>query len=183
MTRGFTLVELLVAIAIFGLLTAAVTANLRGSGPSRQLQEQSGNVVSLLRQAQVQAIAGQPFNGTVPVGGYGVHVAVCAAPPCEVSLFVDSNANFAMGASEVIETITLGSEVTIKAVSARASSMLFLRLPGKGGLYFNFRPPAGGVCFDKNCSDGGTATITLGAHGTELERVISINQISGQISF
>jgi prepilin-type N-terminal cleavage/methylation domain-containing protein len=171
MKSGFTLVELLVAIAIFGMIAAAATANLRGNNPDRQLRSQVNNFASFLRQAQVQSMSGEPFAGSVPVGGYGVYVEQCAVPPCQATLFADQNANFLMEEpAEVVQTISFGSELTINAVSTGNPSV------------FLFRPPAGSVCFNNICSDAGVAQITVGARGTDAERVITINQVSGQIS-
>lgn len=171
MKHGFTLVELLVAIAIFGLISAAAVANLRGSNPNAVLRQQAGNAASFIRQAQVQAMSGEPFAGSVPVGGYGVYVELCAVPPCALTLFADQNANFEMEApAEVVQTINLGSAVTVEAISTGNPSAIL------------FRPPSGAACFNDACSDAGTASITFGARGTDNLQTVGVNQISGQIS-
>jgi len=46
-----------------------------------------------------------------------------------------------------------------------------------------FRLPVGAVCFDNVCEGAAPLTITLGAQGTAVTRVIEINQLSGQISY
>lgn len=171
MKHGFTLVELLIAIAIFGLISAAAVANLRGTNPATALKQQAGNAASFIRQAQVQAMSGEPFAGSVPAGGYGVYVELCAVPPCSLSLFADQNANFLMEApAEVVQTITLGTAVTVDGISSGNPSTIL------------FRPPSGAACFNDACSDAGTATITLGARGTTTTQTVHVNQVSGQIS-
>ncbi len=171
MKQGFTLVELLVVITIFGLITAAAVANLRGNSPKRQLRGQTVNLASLLRQAQVQAMSGESFAGSVPAGGYGVYIETCAVPPCEVKLFADQNANFTMEQpAEVIQTITLGNEAFIDTVSTGNPSV------------FLFRPPTGSVCFNNICSEAGVAAITIGVRGSTETSNVTINQVSGQIS-
>ncbi len=172
MNRGFTLVELLIAITIFTLITLAAVVNFRGADPSKQISLQAANVVSSLRQAQVQAQGGEPFNGSLPQGGYGVAVSACSVPPCSVTIFADQNGNFAMESpAEIVQTVSLGSQVTITGVSIG------------GPAHILFRLPSAAVCFNNTCSGSAPATITLGAVGTSVTKTITINQLSGQISY
>lgn len=172
MKNGFTLPELLVVITIFSLVTLAAIASFRGADPTRQLALQSSNLVSVLRQAQVQAQAGEPFGGSLPLGGYGVAITTCAVPPCSVTLFADQNGNFSMQSpAEVIDIIPLGNLVTIDAISTANTAHVMFRLP------------VGAVCFDNVCEGAAPLTITLGAQGTAVTRLVEVNQLSGQISY
>lgn len=172
MKRGFTLVELLVAISIFGLITAAVVVNFRGASPNRQLQLQAANIASLMRQAQVQAQAGEPYGGTVPAGGYGIHLNACGAGSCTITLFADQNNSFSMQSpAEVVQTIDLGQTVYVSGVSSG------------GQAHVIFRPPAGSICLENVCSGAAPLTITLAAAGTSMTRVLTVNQLSGQITY
>lgn len=169
--RGFTLVELIVAIGIFTIISMMVVANLRGGSPTRDLQLQAKNLDSLLRQAQVQSLAGEPFGGIVPIGGYGVLIATCAAPPCSVTFYADVDGNFTFdGPAEEIQQISLGAEVTINAIS--------LGDP----VHINFKPPRPFTCFNNQCSGVGEVTITLGHLQTPQTHDVLINQVSGLIS-
>lgn len=68
--RGFTLLELLVTIAIIGLGTAAVALSLRG-GESRQLQEEGARLGALFRIAQDEArISGRALVWEADLEGY-----------------------------------------------------------------------------------------------------------------
>lgn len=172
MKQGFTLIELIVAISIFTLITLAAVVNFRGNDPSRQIKLQAANLVSVLRQAQVQAQAGEPFNGSLPAGGYGVSISTCAVPPCSITLFADQNGNFSMESpAEVVETVSLGDQVTITAVSMSTPAHILFRLP------------AGGVCFNNTCAGSSPVTVTLGAKNTSITKLVTINQLSGQISY
>lgn len=164
--------ELLVVIAIIGIISAAAVVNFRGSNPDTQLRLQASNLVSVLRQAQVQAQSGQLFGGSLPLGGYGVAVSTCAVPPCSVTLFADQNSSFSMQTpAEVVEVVSLGDLVTIDSVSAADPTHVI------------FRPPAAAICFDDTCAGAPPLTIVLGARGTAATKTITINQLSAQISY
>lgn len=167
---GFTLVELIVAMGIMVLITTAAVANLRGRSPDRQLRDQARNLASLLRQAQVQAIAGEPADGAVPVGGYGVQAQSCSTPPCDVILFADKNGNFSLDTGEERSRISLGNDVTINSISIADP------------VHVLFRPPAGFICFNNVCSGALTADIVLGVRGSTTTSTVSVQQLSGQIS-
>lgn len=167
---GFTLVELMVALSIVALITTAVVANLRGRAPVRQLENQGRNLASLLRQAQVLAIAGQPVNGNIPSGGYGVRLASCPTGPCQVTLFADLNGNFSYDTGEEQQVLDLGSDISINSVSVADP------------LHVIFRPPAALICFNNACSGSTTAQIVLGVRGVSDTIKVTIQQLSGQIT-
>lgn len=168
--KGFNLVELLVAISIFGILATIVTANIRGGSSGRELDLQAENITSLLRDAQVRSLSGQPEGGQVPSGGYGVHLDVCTTPPCSVTLFADSDADFTFDASEEISVQSLGSVVTIPTLSTGTSMDVL------------FKPPRPFICFSDECSGVGQGTITVGNTSSSATKTITVDQVSGRIS-
>jgi len=169
---GFNLIELIVAIAIFGIMATAVTVNLRRGGASGQeVQLQANNIASILRESQVKALSGEPFNGSVPTGGYGVRITECSTPPCAISLFADTNNNFTYdSATEEIQTVSLGRGVLIDSVSIGSP------------LDIIFKPPRPFICFGNECSGIGEVVITLTNPQGGGDRTITINQVSGRIS-
>ncbi len=170
MKRGFTLVELLVAIGIFTMISAAVVANLRSGSRGGELRLQASNLASFLRQAQVMSLAGEQHNGVTPTGGFGVQISACTATPCQVILFADENSNFIYDApGELVQTIELGQ--------AQIQSVLPVT-----PLHINFKPPRPYICFEGICSGAGEADITLGLNEGNLEQHVRVNQISGQIT-
>lgn len=172
MKPGFTLIELIVAITIFSLITLAAVVNFRGTSPDTQLRLQAANLSSVLRQAQALSQGGQPFVGVVPSGGYGVQIATCSVPPCNITLFADQNSNFTMEApAEVVETISLGEAITIAGLNFSSP------------IHVVFRLPAGAICFDNACSGAVPLEVTLGARGSTSTKILTVNQVSGQISY
>ncbi len=88
---GFTLVDLLVAIAIFVILTSLTIANFV-TGKRRDALRQSGIVLtSLLQEAQTAALSGMTINSLTPTGGYGIHFDQNL--PKQVIYFADMNGN------------------------------------------------------------------------------------------
>jgi len=169
-TLGFTIVELLVAIAIFALISTVAFVNIRGSSPSREVQLQANNLSSLLRQAQVQSSAGEPFSGAPPIGGFGVFVEQCSTAPCSVVLFADVDGSFTLDAGEEVQTVSLGSHVTIDTISTGS------------GVHVIFKPPRPFTCFDDVCSGINELTITLGSQKTSKKVPVIVNQVSGQVT-
>ncbi|MFA5996924.1 MAG: type II secretion system protein [Candidatus Paceibacterota bacterium] len=94
--RAFTLVEILIVIGVFMLLTGVVLSNYRNYDSNALFANASENIVLALRQAQVYG-AGAKGSGTVCAGGvttfdcsYGVHFSQGANG---VVVFADLNSN------------------------------------------------------------------------------------------
>ncbi|MBV8048912.1 MAG: prepilin-type N-terminal cleavage/methylation domain-containing protein [Paludibacterium sp.] len=67
--RGFTLLEVLVVIAIVGILTSAVTLSLRPDS-HRQLQDESYRLARVLEQGVAAAEEGDPLALALRADGY-----------------------------------------------------------------------------------------------------------------
>ena len=68
--RGYTLLELLIVIAIIGIAAGAVTFSMRGHD-SRQLAEEGERLAALFRMAQSDArVAGRPIRWQANLSGY-----------------------------------------------------------------------------------------------------------------
>lgn len=170
-TKGFTLSELLVVIAIFVMIAALALANLRGASPKQELNQQAENLASVFRQAQVQSYSGTSFNGVIPTGGFGVHIAECQKAPCSVSLFADLDGDFDFDErTELVATVSLGTNITIAGISESSP------------LNVIYKPPRPIICYNNVCSDLSPLKIVLGHRQSNLLVGLFINPISGQIS-
>ncbi len=71
--NGFTLIEMLVVVALVGIFSTLLLLNLRGFSTNTIVLERTALVViSDIRRAQSLSIAGVSFQGS-PVCGYGIH--------------------------------------------------------------------------------------------------------------
>ena len=83
---GFTLVEVLVSIGIFTVLTGVVLSNYRGYNTNALFANASEDIVLALRQAQVYGV-GVKGTGTSFTTPYGVHFN--SANPNQIIIFAD----------------------------------------------------------------------------------------------
>ncbi|MBI4414918.1 MAG: type II secretion system protein [Candidatus Kerfeldbacteria bacterium] len=79
-TKGFTISEVIVSVAIVALLSAIVIANFKRGSYSDDLRHSSQLLMGNLRRMQNLAMIGQAVSNTVPKGGYGVFIPFYATP-------------------------------------------------------------------------------------------------------
>lgn len=72
--RGFTLIEILVSMAIFTILFGITIVAFQETRKIERIKGSTQRLVSDLLKAQNFASTGVSQGGTVPVGGYGVHL-------------------------------------------------------------------------------------------------------------
>src|SRR5204863_10016523 len=78
---GFTLLELLIVIAIIGIAAGVVTLSVRGND-SRRLTEEGDRLAALFRMAQSEArVGGRPIRWQADLSGYRFWVAGPNAAP------------------------------------------------------------------------------------------------------
>lgn len=105
MLRGFSLIELLVVVGIFVVITGVVLANNARFNSSVLLGNAAYDVALSVRQAQVYGLSTQEHAGEFQVG-YGIHFAGAT----EYFLFADrdSNRRYDDGSDEIVQTYALG---------------------------------------------------------------------------
>ena len=89
--KGFTLIELIVSIAIMAIIASVMLANYRVGGSSEELNAAAQNLVSEIRKAQAFALGYKEFKGIVyNEGGWGIALtSVSSQSPDEFVLFFD----------------------------------------------------------------------------------------------
>lgn len=117
--QGITLLEVLISMAVFVVITAIILFGFVDSKKVQDLRAASGQLVADLRQIQTLAFSNQPFQvcsntglgtsfgspcssavpcpggtaescGLVPAGGYGLTLSVCTTSPCQYQLYGDT---------------------------------------------------------------------------------------------
>ncbi|MEY4744822.1 MAG: hypothetical protein RL272_767 [Candidatus Parcubacteria bacterium] len=192
------MIEMLISLSIFAVITAFVTANFRAGRQSDELRQSTQLLATAVRRAQTMAISGQtvPYcqGGTndrkVCAGGtdaecgggtcvrdvprgYGIRLTTVAATAAKVILYADVNGSRAYDAGEEIrvDSVTPGPFVTVTNLDPVAANSLDVV----------FEPPKPKVWFNGSTATA-VATVTLTHKTTGLTKVVSINQVTGQIN-
>lgn len=88
---GFTLVELIVVFSIIAVLTAVFLVNFRAGSEQSRIELIAQNLVSEIRTAQSNTLGAVKYEGTVPEGGWGVHLEEGTS---QYTIFADTDADF-----------------------------------------------------------------------------------------
>lgn len=163
---GMTLLDLIIWMSIFGLLTTTMVASFREGGRGDTVRQSARLAESLLRRAQTMALTGTVLmSGDYPDGGYGVHFAISA--PRLLVLFGDANGNFRYDGGEEIA----GNDVLLP---------LNTEFSLGGNLDVVFSPPDGNAYFNGLAAPD-TAVISFIGTGTPITKNITIFRLSGQV--
>lgn len=137
--RAFTLIEMMVTLGIFVMLSGAVISNYRSVNNSVMLNTLASKIAISMRQAQVSGLAVQEDRG----GGnsfnnaYGIHF--LASAKTTYLLFADRNKNKKWTTGETVQTYTLGNGNTIQTLCVVKGSEP--EVCGKGQLNITFVRP------------------------------------------
>ena len=134
---GFTIVELLIVLAVFAMLTSVVLARYRTFDTNAKFANASEDVVLALREAQVYGVGvkagASSCGGTSFDCAYGVHFSTSASN--EIRLFVDVNGDGKYsGLGEDVSVITWDNSISISGLSCGG-------LPCTGYLDVMFKRP------------------------------------------
>jgi len=80
--KAFTLIEVLVVVAIIIILSVMIMANYRLGEKELALQRSANKLAQDIKRAQGMATSTKEHGGVIPPGGYGVYLNCGVSPPC-----------------------------------------------------------------------------------------------------
>lgn len=164
--KGMTLLDLIIWMAIFGLLTTTMVSSFREGNRGDGVRQAARLGESLLRRAQTMTLSGIVLtNGDYPDGGYGVHFDTTADRA--LVLFGDVNGNFIFDSGEAIP----GNDVLLPINTAFSLG---------ANLDVLFSPPDGNVYFSGLAAPD-TQVISFTGTGTPVIKNITVYRLSGQV--
>lgn len=129
---GFTLVELMVAMGIMGIMALVVGPRFAGMKRMQSMRAAKTQIANDVRYAQDSALSGVRLlnYGATPPGGYGINF----NSPNSYIIFgdIDKNRSYS-GANELLETVPLPSGITIVS----GLGINFVTAPPYGESYVN----------------------------------------------
>lgn len=195
---GFTLIEMLVSLSIFGIITGFVMANFRVGSQSDELRASSLIVAGVIRRAQTAALTGELVRfcrdeagsdgvvcttdedcsgGTcindVPRGGYGIRLETAEANKRFLVSFADTNSNGAFDDGEQYRRDTVSANIFVSVDSLSPAD--------EGVLDIVFVPPRPTIKFNNSTGEP-LATIVLKHRSTSRTKTVTVNSLSGQVS-
>lgn len=132
---GFTLIEALISISIFGILAALVFTGLNSGSARAAAKQGAQRLESDFIEAQNNAQSGILFQGAVPPS-YGVHFDI--SDNTAYKIFADANNNGrydASGPDEVVTKIRLEPRVVIWRICSDISCALMNTYPEADALF------------------------------------------------
>lgn len=157
--QGFTLMELLVAMSIFSLLTTFVVANYASNEKSRLLKLEASKVLVGLQKAENMAITGQIFESFIP-SAYELSLS-----DCEAGCLYILSAKDASGSERQLE------EQDLKGVG--------INIDEGDQVLFRFLPPRGRLEIGVGPQDVPSIKIDIGDN--EVSYCLEVSSVSGKI--
>lgn len=185
-SRGFTLLELLVVMAIMLVITSLVLARHAQFNGTVLLRNLAYDVALSIRQAQVYGISGRSAAGVTDVQ-YGVYLS--SANPSQYVLFADTNSggSYTSGTDVELEVYNVRAGYTISNFCGQlANGTTKCRTGGTGGtitsltIMFKRPDPDARITSDLAGDTYAEATITV-LSPTGFSRVVTVTS-TGQMS-
>ncbi len=163
-SRGFTIVELLVSMAIIVVLATMVTIAFGYNQQHKVLVANGQRFLNVLRETQTKALSGikDPATKILPAGGYGVRVG-----GTQYLIFADKNSNAMLDIGETLVTGNLEKNIQFKTPQ---SDIVFL--PYK---------TIDSVCWNAVCADAVVKIISLEQTQTKETYSIYLDQKIGKL--
>lgn len=172
---GFTLVELMISIAIIAILTAAAIPSFTDFSKSQTLTQNFKTLKSDLRIAQSRSISGATVAGAAKAwgiyfdtGSSGQYTIIACTPAANLADY--PNYRFGIPGSictTTVKTVNLGSQVKINSIGGAASPLSLVFDSQNGAAYGNgSQLTSGNITIILSYADGtGGLTTTINPGG------------------
>jgi len=152
MSKGFTLLEVVVAMAVFSTLIALVTTNLLGAKRKSSLNASLSTFIADMKEQQIKALEGDT-EGRVTTDNYGIHFETSS-----YTLFHGTTYSSGDGTNYVVN---LPDTLQFANVTFSGNQILFLK--GSGDVS-NFISGSNTITF-KDSTNNGQETVTINRYG------------------
>ncbi len=123
MNRGFTLIELIVSVAIMAIVTTLGVMTFLDFGAGRKLKNDSAVLVAKISELKIKAFAGHQIDGTLPKA-FGLIAQ--KSSPNEYLVYADNDGNCQYGAGDVlIEKMALSKGIYFSYLSDIGRGLCF----------------------------------------------------------
>jgi prepilin-type N-terminal cleavage/methylation domain-containing protein len=164
--RGFTLLEMLIALAIMAIIAVLILANYRQGQKTYVLSQTAQTLVGDLREAQNMAVTGAEVSGYSQIGGFGIYINN-STNPYSYTLFLNTTSNPTTGCpvgavpGVILKTVNLPSGITINNTSRNV-----FYAPPDPDTCINTNPSTSSITFTlTQASTGGTTTVIVDKYG------------------
>lgn len=183
---GFTLIELIISIGIFVILTAMVISNFTSGKYHDELVDGTGVLQAAIREAQAFTNAGStilcPSTATpvVPVGGFGVYLDQPLGQPATAIVFADCESTHSPFYYDpaanpqydaVVHAVALPANDMIEAASSPTLPISIV--------FSSFEETV--KVATGSTSTAGPAIIKLAHQRSKYTQSITVNQVTGQV--
>lgn len=137
-TRGFMLVELLVALAIISLLTAVVVPNWKSADSTLSLDRSAHQLAQDVRGVIEIALKAKPYQCQLPgsLSGYGLYFSLDAPSSFLFFADCDNNQQYDKGTDLLVETFSLEQGMRIVTLEP-GSPMSVVFIPPSPKVFIN----------------------------------------------
>lgn len=113
MKKGFTIIELLIVIAIVSVLSGIMVVNFRKGEAGTKLQRSAQQIIQSIREVQSMALSSAEYGGVV-YNYYGVYF---NKQSMSTSYYIFASSNQVYNPGEEIKTVDLESGIVIDSIS------------------------------------------------------------------
>jgi prepilin-type N-terminal cleavage/methylation domain-containing protein len=137
MKHGFTLIEMMVSLAVIALVSVLFIANFHSANKRTDLILAAQTLVSDLHAAQNNSLGLTKYNGTVPPGGWGISLATSSN---SYTLFADVDGNMQYSTSTE-GNVLYGARVTTLPANISISQLQTSLASSTPAVNVTFLPP------------------------------------------